>query len=425
MSRRELVGTGLAALATAAVGTRRASADPVGQKAGSVESSDAAWQSFRDGFVLDPGLVHMAGLLLVSHPRPVREAIAGHRAALDENPALYLAANNTRLEARARNAAAEYLDCRPDDVALTDSTTMGLALIYGGIAIRPDQEFIVTPHDYHVTHEAIRFRADRMGARVRGVRLYEDGRDADADTMVRRLVAAVGPRTRVVAITWVHSSTGVKVPVRRIADALAQKNAGRAPADRALLCVDGVHGLGVERETPAKLGADFFSAGTHKWMFGPRGTGIVWGKPASQDALTPLIPSFSPASAGWGGALTPGGFHSFEHRWALADAFTMFSALGRDRVTSRIHTLATRLKDGLADIPGVRLRTPASPEISAGIVCFEVAGLRPREVVTRLRARQIVASVTPYRPPYARLTPGLFNTTSEIDRCIAAVATIA
>ena len=75
-------------------------------------------------------------------------------------------------------------------------------------------------------------------------------------------------------MTWVHSGTGVKLPdPRQIADALARLNAGRAEADRALLCVDGVHGFGVEDVDLPDLGCDFLAAGCHKWLFGPRGTG--------------------------------------------------------------------------------------------------------------------------------------------------------
>ena len=80
----------------------------------------------------------------------------------------------------------------------------------------------------------------------------------------------------VLALTWVHSDTGLKLPVRQIADALVPINAVRPLAARALLCVDGAHGLGVEDATVADLGCDFLVAGTHKWLFGPRGTGLVW-----------------------------------------------------------------------------------------------------------------------------------------------------
>jgi selenocysteine lyase/cysteine desulfurase len=50
------------------------------------------------------------------------------------------------------------------------------------------------------------------------------------------------------------------------------------PEDRVFLCVDGVHGFGVEAATPAALGCDSLVAGCHKWLFGPRGTGLIWGR---------------------------------------------------------------------------------------------------------------------------------------------------
>src|SRR5439155_1258293 len=83
------------------------------------------------------------------------------------------------------------------------------------------------------------------------------------EEITEAVVRALKPRTRVVAVTWVHSCTGVKLPIRRIADALAEVNAQRDDGDRALLCVDGVHGIGVDDATMADLGCDFFVAGTH------------------------------------------------------------------------------------------------------------------------------------------------------------------
>ena len=114
-----------------------------------------------------------------------------------------------------------------------------------------------------------------------------------------------------------------------------------------------------------------FVAGTHKWLGGPRGTGLVWTRDWRR--IAPTIPSFD-ASDEPGPRFTPGGWHSFEHRWALAEAF---EAAPKD-APQRIATLATRLKDGLAGLPHVRLVTPRDPAVSAGIVCFEVDGMDAR-----------------------------------------------
>ena len=414
-----LVRTGLgfaaAALASAGVDQRTTGAQPTLDD----------WSSVRGLFNLSPNLLHFGGLLLASHPAPVRDAIDAHRRGLDDNPVDYLHQNQARLEADVLRAASAYLGgAAPTDIALTDSTTMGLGLLYNGLAVRSDQEILTTAHDFYSTHEALVFKAQRSGATLKAVRLYTAPESTSRDEIVSSLAGAITAHTRVVAVTWVHSSTGVKLPIRALADAVADANAGRDPAERALLCVDGVHGLGVEDLNLPGLGCDFFVAGCHKWLFGPRGTGFVWGHPQAWPAATPTIPTFGDASQS-SGAMTPGGFHSFEHRWALAQAFDLHRQLGMARVAAWVHALNRQLKEGLAAMTHVRLRTPLDEDLSAGLVCFEVAGLPPQGVVDRLHAASIVATVTPYATSYARLAPGLLNSPEEVDAVLAAVNSLA
>ena len=452
MDRRGLVRTGLtfaagALAALAADGAvERASSDGTGndaatangatlapgpipsdngpQPAGAAAPSLDDWDAVRAQFNLSPDFLHFGGLYIASHPAPVRDAIERHRQALDANPVHYLQDNGGRLEAAVLRAAGAYLDADPRDIALTDSTTMGLGLLYNGLDLRAGDEALTTTHDFSATHESLRYKAERTGAIVRRTVLYTDPSAASEEDIVGTIEQAVTPRTRVVAITYVHSSTGVKLPVRRIADALARVNAERPPRERALLCVDGVHGLGVEEVTMEGLGADFFVAGCHKWLFGPRGTGIVWGRPAAWERLTPTIPSFSGGDTP-GAANTPGGFHSFEHRWALNEAFDFHRRIGKARVAARIHALAGQLNEGLRAMPHVTVYTPPAESLSAGLVCFDVAGLGPRAVVQRLRDRGVIATTTPYSPSYARLAAGLLNTPEEVHRVLREVRVLA
>jgi isopenicillin-N epimerase len=375
------------------------------------------WEEVRASFALSRDFLHFGGNYLASHPIAVREAIERHRRGLDENPVHYLHDNQDWLEAAVLRSAAAYLGGAPSQIALTDSTTMGLALLYGGLHIRPDQELLTTDHDFYSTHEALRLKSVESGASLRRISLYQRLGSVTEDEIVQSVVTAIRPTTRVVALTWVHSSTGLKLPIRRIADGLAPLNAERTEADRVLLCVDGVHGIGVEDETMPELGCDFFVAGTHKWLFGPRGTGLVWGSDSAWNALSPTIPAFG-SNGSLASAVTPGGFHSFEHRWALGEAFDFHQQIGKPRVASRIHELNRQVKDGLAALSHVTLYTPRAESLSAGMVCFDVAGLSPGAVVARLRERGIIATTTPYRPTYARVAPGLLNSPTEVDQLL-------
>jgi selenocysteine lyase/cysteine desulfurase len=420
LDRRDFLARSGLALAAAALGGPEALA----AQAEAAARAPLGWQAVRSQFRLRRDRVHLGAFLLASHPVPVRLAIERHRRGLDADPVGYLHGRSVALEAAVLRAAASYTGARAADIALTDSTTMGLALLYNGIHVRAGQELLTSTHDFFVTHDALRLKADRVGATMRRIPLYEESRAASAGEIVRRIVAAVTPRTRVLALTWVHSSTGVKLPIGRIARALAPLNRGRGESNRILFCVDGVHGFGIENVRLPALGCDFFAAGCHKWLFGPRGTGIVWGRPSAWQHVTHTIPSFT-ESVTPGAVMTPGGFHSFEHRWALAEAFRFHQRIGDARIAARTHALNARFKDGLARMRHVRLHTPRSGSLSAGLVCFEVDGLSPQEVVARLLQRGVVATVTPYAQSYARVAPSILNTPAEIDRTLRAIRALA
>jgi isopenicillin-N epimerase len=422
LDRRDFLARGGLMLAGAAVLGPEALAVPSADRAEA--RSPLGWASLRSEFRLRRDRVHLGAFLLASHPAPVRRAIDRHRRGLDADPVVYLHGHWLALEAAVHRAAATYTGARAADIALTDSTTMGLALLYNGLHVRAGQELLTSTHDFFVTHDALDLKAERSGATVRKIQLYDASAAASVDEIVKRVVAAVTPRTRVVALTWVHSSTGVKLPIRAIARALAPLNRGRAEADRLLFCVDGVHGFGIENVRLPDLGCDFFAAGCHKWLFGPRGTGLVWGRPGAWQHVTHTIPSFTFAGTP-GTAMTPGGFHSFEHRWSLTEAFKLHQRIGKARVAARTHELNSRFKAGLAGMRNMSLHTPRSPSLSAGLVCFEVRGMGPQEVVDRLLRRRIVATVSPYSPPLARVAPSVLNTPAEVDRAVRAVRALA
>jgi selenocysteine lyase/cysteine desulfurase len=401
------------------------------------------WESVRALFRLDPAYLHFSGFYIASHPEPVRQAIEAFRRTLDENPLLTVehgmfGTDEQNMERKVREAAAAYVGGRAEDIALTGSTTMGLALVYHGLQLQPGDEILTTVHDHVVHHESIRLSAQRNGASVRKIRLFERSADATVEGMVAAVREGIGPKTRVLGITWVQSSTGLRAPVRAIADAVAEINARRSEDQRVRIVLDGVHGFGCVDAAAAELGADYFCAGTHKWILGPRGTGLVWASAENWARLRPTIPSFSdlelydawkedrpPRGPNVAARISPGGFHAYEHHWGLASAFALQQQLGRPRVAGRIAELNGRIKDGLATIPGLTLHTPRDPALSAGICCFELKGKTPDRVVEAMLQRKVLASSSPYAVSYARLAGGLMNTPDQVDQALAALREVA
>ena len=392
------------------------------------------WSAVRGLFPLAKDKLHFASFLFVSHPAPVAAAIEGFRRKLDADPT-YIDAVAFEPDSKERpftdvkNALAGYVGGLPEEICLTSNTTSALAMAYQGLRIRSDQEVVTTEHDHYSHHESIRLAAVRSGAAVRHVSLYDEGANARADEIVARLSRAISPKTRAVGVTWVHSSTGVKLPIAAIAEAVARANRGRPGADRCLLIVDGVHGFGNQDVDVARLGCDFFAAGAHKWLFAPRGTGFLWGRKDVWPEVRPTIPTFDPdgldAFQAWmerkplattrAANVSPGGFLAYEHVLAIPAAVELHRAIGRDRIAARIRELNGAFREGAAKVPGVTIHTPRDPELSGGITCYEVAGLPPEAVVRRLAAKNIRTTSSPYKVSYARVACGVMNFPEEVD----------
>lgn len=402
------------------------------------------WTAVRQLFPLAPDWTHLSSFLFVSHPKPVADAIDHFRKKLDSDAVWIEQAAFSDAEGRpfqaVKRSLADYIGGSPAEIALTSNTTTALAMAYQGLRIRADQEIVTTEHDHYSHHQSIRFAADRSGARVRYVAMFDTPASARVDQIVERMARAITPKTRAVGVTWVQSSTGIKTPIAGIAAAVARANRGRAAADRCLLIVDGVHGFANQDVDVAKLGADFFASATHKWLFAPRGTGFLWGRADVWPELRPTIPSFDPDAidtlfGAWADRrelpptqaafVSPGGFMAYEHILAIPAAVELHRTIGRPALAARIAELNGAFRDGAAAIPGVTLHTPRDPALSGGISCYEVRGLTAEQVVGRLAEKKIRTTPSPYKVSYPRVCGGIMNTPEEIDVVLREIRTLA
>ena len=369
-----------------------------------------------------PGLPHFSNFLVTSHPRPVREAIERYRQQIDRNPGLAMdwgLEETWKREGQVREWAGRYLNAKPAQIALTGSTSEGLAMIYGGIKLRPDQEILTTEHEHYATQNVLDFRVARQGTQVRRIRLFERASQVSSDEVLGNIKRAIRPTTRVLGMTWVQSGSGVKLPIGEIGKLVEELNRNRDDNDRILYVVDGVHGFGVENLDFPAMHCDFFIAGTHKWMFGPRGTGLVCARDAENKFVTPMVPTFS-EDTNFATTMTPGGYHAFEHRWAADEAFKLHLQLGKAQVEARIHVLNSELKTQLLAHPQIELVTPRSTDLSAGFTFFRVKGQDSEAVVAHMmKNRVVIDAVDRDVGPVIRTSPGLLNSSDEIQQFMA------
>src|ERR1044072_4195624 len=156
VTRKQLLAGG-AALALAGCGTSKKKEQPKPQAG------------------LDPTHRHSPPSLFAARDDPVRDAIERHRRGLDAGAATYLHEHQGELERAVAGAAAQHLGVESGQLAFTDSTTMGLGLVYSGL-LDPGDEVLTTTHDHYATYESLRL----AGAELRRVKLYDDPASATA-----------------------------------------------------------------------------------------------------------------------------------------------------------------------------------------------------------------------------------------------------
>ena len=332
-------------------------------------------------------------------------------------------------------------DCVPfrGEIALVPSTTEGLFLVVNGLSIPDGGEVLMTDQEYFTSETQWLYLQQRENRNlVRREAFFSDHSHITSRDILKWFQERISPNTRVVTYPHVFYHTGLVMPVKEISAFIAQVNKERSESEKIISLIDGVQALGALSLNMKDLGCDFYAAGCHKWLCGPRGTGILFGKKDLYEKLIPSIQSFMMVFSGlmrdreWRErglenlrgpyAIMPGGTRGFESDWALGEAFTYQENIGKENVEIRIRSLRQTLLEGLKQINRIRIVSPEETKLSAGITSFQVEGMKAKEVWLSLLKKDIVTRpVGPLGDPdkaVLRICTHIYNTEEELDRTL-------
>ena len=343
-----------------------------------------------------------------------------------------LARTSTKLYEKARRMAARFIGAADDEIVFTSGATEALNLVayaYAAARLKPGDEVALTMAEHHSNLLPWQMVAKLTGAKLVYMLPDEEGCISDAEIRDK-----IGPRTKVAAVAHVSNVLGSVFPVRRIADAVHAVG-GVAVVD----CAQSVAHLPVDVED---LGADFLAFSGHK-MFGPMGTGVLYGR-------RKLVADMEPFMRG-GGMIEA----VFEQHAAFADVPTRFEAgtpniagavglaeamqfmldVGYDVVRDHEAKLLDRLLSGLAAIPSVRVHGIDSVRKGeserCGVVSFNVSGVDANDVAAALARDNIAVRAGAHcaeplvrflgERSTCRASLALYNTVDDVDRFLEAV----
>ncbi|UXW85516.1 aminotransferase class V-fold PLP-dependent enzyme [Microbacterium azadirachtae] len=245
----------------------------------------ASFERARDAWPLDPAIVHLNHGSFGAVPREVVAAQDALRREADLSPVGWFPRIAEKVEA-ARAATAPFVGADAADTAFVPNASAAATVVYNALQLTGDDEILVTDHGYGaVTMGAARL-ARRFGARLRTVPL---GLVDDAETILARFAEAIGPRTRLVVVDQITSSTARRFPTAEIT-ALAHTRGAR-------VLVDGAHAPGLVADAAAAGGGDWWFGNLHKWPCAPRGSALFVTRASDRDDLWPLIDSWAAEDA--------------------------------------------------------------------------------------------------------------------------------
>ncbi len=377
------------------------------------EPDEKFWREVRSRFILPRDLGFFNAANLCPTPLPVLEALERNTRALDADPS---AATRTRLgqgREATRRLLAGFLAVTPDEIVITRNTSEANNLVSSGIALGPNDEVVVFSDNHPSNLAAWREKARRFGFTVTVVPQVNPhpGGEFYLDTFTRALTS----RTRLLAMTHVTNSVGDALPVGELC---------RLARERGILSlVDGAQSFGVLEVKLDQLGADFYTGSAHKWLCGPKETGLLYVNRAVHDRIWPSLVSLYPGAVGISQKLEGLGQRDEAALAALGEAVTFQTRIGRTTIEQRSRELIRALVEGLRRLDGVTVWTHPDANRSAGIVAFQPGSLDPRRLSTALyeKHRLAVAARAGTDRPGIRLSPHLYNMLDDVERVLHAI----
>jgi isopenicillin-N epimerase len=297
------------------------------------------------------------------------------RRRIEENPTRFMARELRPALRAAADCVGAYLGADGADIAFIDNATSAVNAVLRSLHFGPGDEILITGLGYNAVRNTARFVAERSGAAVVEVPIPLPV--ASAEAIVAAVAARLSARTRLAIFDHIASHSAIALPLERLIP-LAQQAGAR-------VLIDGAHVPGQLPLDLRALGADYYAANLHKWLFVPRGTAILWVKRELQGELHPLTISHGlgqgfHAEFDWTGTRDPSA-------WLSTTAGIEFhTRLGGPRLMARNRDLALAMGRMLASAWGTQLVAPESLLAAMAVVALPPSGPATQERAIELRA---------------------------------------
>ena len=379
-------------------------------------ATEAFWELVSSTFRFEPGLHYFNNASLGPSPEMVANATNNFRGQLDAYPSKYGWYAWKPQKEKVREKMAELLRVSPEEIALTHNTTEGMNLVASSMDLKPGDEIILANHEHHTGTIPWVYHQEQKGIRL--VRPDLPILPRTKAEIIEIYRSAITPRTRVISLVHMTNTNGMILPVKEIAEMARQRDI--------LVAVDGAQTLGMLDFNLADLGCDFYAASCHKWLYSPKGTGVLYARQESQRHLKAMIVC--------GGYKDPSirrlenyNTRNLPELLGVGTALDFHNLLGPSNKARRILELKHYFLGLIEGDKRFLIKTPVADDTSAGILTVEIRNREVEELQKELSETYGIdcRPMTSHDLNGLRLSFSVFNLKKDIDYLVSSLVELA
>ena len=374
------------------------------------------WATIQQSFSVTRGIVNLNNGGVSPSPRMVTEAFVRYTWQQEDATAYTMWQLLEPQSETIRTGLAEIFGCDAEEIAITRNASESLEILLMGMDFKPGDEILTTTQDYPRMLTTLKQREMREGLKLNLIKIPVAPKDFN--DLVTPFERAITPKTKLILVSHQINLTGQIMPVRKVCE--------MARARGIETIVDGAHSFAQFDFKRDELQCDYFGTSLHKWIYAPKGTGMlyvkkdkipkIWALMASENSNKNDIRKFEEI-----------GTHSAAMRLAIGEAVMFHNALGGKRKEARLRYLSRYWMNKLKDIPKIGFNTSFDENQSCAIANFKIEGIDPVKIGDYLMAKHKIFTTPIVHEEFTgiRITPNVYTTLWELDRFCEVVANIA
>ncbi|MGB4843060.1 MAG: aminotransferase class V-fold PLP-dependent enzyme [Ferruginibacter sp.] len=353
--------------------------------------------------------------------KPVFERYQQYQLELEQEPVEFITVNGPKYLERSRKALGTYLNCHQDDLVYVTNPSYAVNIIAKSMALQPGDEILTTDLEYGACDKTWEYYCKQKGAiyKKQATRFPIESKE----DFVTQFFNGLTPKTKLVFISHLTSSTGLRLPVEEICAMAKEKGL--------MTFVDGAHGPAQVPVNLSTLQADIYTGACHKWMMTPKGSSFLYVKKELQHLFDPLIVSWGydamfPSNSQFLDYHQMQGTRDFSAFLTIPDAIEFMQQHNWESVAAECRKLTQDNASAFCELLHATAMAPVTDDFIAQLYSAEIKTSEPEKLKAHLMNEyKIQVPVMRHGDKvYLRYSINAFNKQEDLVKLFAAIKTI-